>query len=460
MTRGLDLCTHMRPSEIAMVAYMVPRAYRMSVKAGLVAALIGAAPALADLKCEEYFPAPSKVTSDVNAAAEAKAKTLGKIAEAQGTLQGQYKKEEEGLVRAFPNADKLAIQLALIRLTCDVVLNNPNVPQQRKEQVLAELTERFGQIDGKKQSVQGPSTPPKSATTLLRPSESHLSKPRNTESLRVWLTSAEWYFAGDPTQPAHISPIGRPDGNGLLLTNHRKEESEGYIDGKDAVRAVKWDKVKQGIVVRERGVILWDNGEYWARTDSLQEAHASDGTVEGAVRDRRRPPAGGRAHALPRRPPLPLPVRASRAAPSPATFCATGRMRLRPQPHRLGDPRSGAALPPHRQLDHAVFMGMGEPLLNLDAVLGGLRAACPAPGDRPPAHTTVSTVGWVPGIERLAAQGPCRSGRAAIAARRRRRAAVAADARQRPLPAGRRARGLPLAAPLRAHAADGLRRVS
>jgi 23S rRNA (adenine2503-C2)-methyltransferase len=49
-------------------------------------------------------------------------------------------------------------------------------------------------------------------------------------------------------------------------------------------------------------------------------------------------------------------------------------------------------------------MGMGEPLMNLDAVL----AAC----ERLPdigvatAHTTVSTVGWLPGIERLAREGP------------------------------------------------------
>jgi 23S rRNA (adenine2503-C2)-methyltransferase len=51
-------------------------------------------------------------------------------------------------------------------------------------------------------------------------------------------------------------------------------------------------------------------------------------------------------------------------------------------------------------VDHAVFMGMGEPMMNLDAVL----AAC----ERLPdigighRHTTISTVGWIPGIERLA----------------------------------------------------------
>jgi 23S rRNA (adenine2503-C2)-methyltransferase len=51
-------------------------------------------------------------------------------------------------------------------------------------------------------------------------------------------------------------------------------------------------------------------------------------------------------------------------------------------------------------VDHAVFMGMGEPMLNLDAVL----AACERLPDLGIAHrrTTISTVGWIPGIERLA----------------------------------------------------------
>jgi 23S rRNA (adenine2503-C2)-methyltransferase len=47
-------------------------------------------------------------------------------------------------------------------------------------------------------------------------------------------------------------------------------------------------------------------------------------------------------------------------------------------------------------------MGMGEPMLNLDAVL----AACERLPDLGVSHrhTTVSTVGWIPGIEALAAQ--------------------------------------------------------
>ena len=47
-----------------------------------------------------------------------------------------------------------------------------------------------------------------------------------------------------------------------------------------------------------------------------------------------------------------------------------------------------------------MFMGMGEPLLNLDAVLEACERL-PAIGIHP-SRTTISTVGWIPGIDRLA----------------------------------------------------------
>jgi 23S rRNA (adenine2503-C2)-methyltransferase len=51
-------------------------------------------------------------------------------------------------------------------------------------------------------------------------------------------------------------------------------------------------------------------------------------------------------------------------------------------------------------IDHVVFMGMGEPTMNLDAVL----AACRLLPDLGVSNrrTAISTVGWVPGIDRLA----------------------------------------------------------
>jgi 23S rRNA (adenine2503-C2)-methyltransferase len=86
------------------------------------------------------------------------------------------------------------------------------------------------------------------------------------------------------------------------------------------------------------------------------------------------------------------------------TFCATGSM-------RFGRNLSGSeildqALHFRRSEDvnQAVFMGMGEPLMNLDAVLDACERL-PAVGVAT-SHTTVSTVGWVPGIERLAGESP------------------------------------------------------
>ena len=85
-------------------------------------------------------------------------------------------------------------------------------------------------------------------------------------------------------------------------------------------------------------------------------------------------------------------------------FCATGRMAF--GRNLTASEILDQALHFRRRghVDHAVFMGMGEPLMNVDAVIG----AC----ERLPelgistAHTTVSTVGWVPGIERLIDEGP------------------------------------------------------
>jgi 23S rRNA (adenine2503-C2)-methyltransferase len=84
------------------------------------------------------------------------------------------------------------------------------------------------------------------------------------------------------------------------------------------------------------------------------------------------------------------------------TFCATGQMRFGRNltPWEIID----QALHFRRMgpVDHAVFMGMGEPMMNLDSVL----AACERLPDLGITHrrTAISTVGWIPGIERLAAQ--------------------------------------------------------
>jgi 23S rRNA (adenine2503-C2)-methyltransferase len=86
------------------------------------------------------------------------------------------------------------------------------------------------------------------------------------------------------------------------------------------------------------------------------------------------------------------------------TFCATGRMRF--GRNLTASEILDQALHFRRTeaVNHAVFMGMGEPLMNLDAVLAG----CERLPDVGIAHsnTAISTVGWLPGIERMAAEGP------------------------------------------------------
>jgi 23S rRNA (adenine2503-C2)-methyltransferase len=86
------------------------------------------------------------------------------------------------------------------------------------------------------------------------------------------------------------------------------------------------------------------------------------------------------------------------------TFCATGRMKF--GRNLTASEILDQALHFRRvgPVNHAVFMGMGEPLMNLDNVL----AAC----ERLPelgiatSHTAISTVGWLPGIERMSREGP------------------------------------------------------
>jgi 23S rRNA (adenine2503-C2)-methyltransferase len=56
-----------------------------------------------------------------------------------------------------------------------------------------------------------------------------------------------------------------------------------------------------------------------------------------------------------------------------------------------------------KRVDHAVFMGMGEPLLNYEATVKALRLLNDEMGIAM-RHLTVSTVGFVPGIHRLAGE--------------------------------------------------------
>jgi 23S rRNA (adenine2503-C2)-methyltransferase len=86
------------------------------------------------------------------------------------------------------------------------------------------------------------------------------------------------------------------------------------------------------------------------------------------------------------------------------TFCATGRMKFGRNLTESEILDQALHFRRREAVNHAVFMGMGEPLMNLHNVM----AACERLPDIGIAtsNTAISTVGWLPGIERLAHEGP------------------------------------------------------
>jgi 23S rRNA (adenine2503-C2)-methyltransferase len=81
------------------------------------------------------------------------------------------------------------------------------------------------------------------------------------------------------------------------------------------------------------------------------------------------------------------------------TFCATGQMQFRR--NLTASEILDQALHFRRiePIDHVVFMGMGEPMLNVDAAIEAARRL----PDVGVTHrrTTISTVGWLPGLARF-----------------------------------------------------------
>ena len=129
-----------------------------------------------------------------------------------------------------------------------------------------------------------------------------------------------------------------------------------------------------------------------------REAKASDGTVKALFRTSEGHPVeavlmryrDGRRS---------LCLSSQSGCPLTCTFCATGQMRFGRNltPSEILD----QALHFRRiePVDHAVFMGMGEPMLNLDSVLEAARSL-PDVGITW-RRTTISTVGWLPGLTRF-----------------------------------------------------------
>jgi 23S rRNA (adenine2503-C2)-methyltransferase len=128
------------------------------------------------------------------------------------------------------------------------------------------------------------------------------------------------------------------------------------------------------------------------------EAHSADGTVKALFRTADGHPVeavlmryrDGRRSVC---------VSSQSGCPLTCTFCATGAMRFG---RNLTASEILDQVLHFRRLEpvnHLVFMGMGEPMLNLDAVLAAARRL-PDVGITH-RRTTISTVGWLPGLTRF-----------------------------------------------------------
>jgi 23S rRNA (adenine2503-C2)-methyltransferase len=132
--------------------------------------------------------------------------------------------------------------------------------------------------------------------------------------------------------------------------------------------------------------------------EPVRESHAADGTVKALfhTHDGRAVEAvlmrfrDGRRSVC---------VSSQSGCPLTCTFCATGAMKFGRNltaSEILDQVLHFRRIEP---VDHLVFMGMGEPMMNLDHVLAAARRL-PDVGITH-RRTTVSTVGWVPGIRQL-----------------------------------------------------------
>jgi len=132
--------------------------------------------------------------------------------------------------------------------------------------------------------------------------------------------------------------------------------------------------------------------------ETVREAHASDGTVKALfhTHDGRAVEAVLMRYRDGRRS---VCVSSQSGCPLTCTFCATGTMKFGRNltaSEILDQVLHFRRIEP---VDHLVFMGMGEPMMNLDSVLTAARRLPDAGITH--RRTTISTVGWVPGIRAL-----------------------------------------------------------
>jgi 23S rRNA (adenine2503-C2)-methyltransferase len=130
------------------------------------------------------------------------------------------------------------------------------------------------------------------------------------------------------------------------------------------------------------------------------ERHADDGTVKALLRtaDGRPIEAVLMRYRDGRRS---LCVSSQSGCPLTCAFCATGQMKFGRNLTVWEILDQALHFRRLSEVDHCVFMGMGEPMMNLENVLAACRLLPDLGiGNR---HTAISTVGWIPGIDAMAA---------------------------------------------------------
>jgi 23S rRNA (adenine2503-C2)-methyltransferase len=136
----------------------------------------------------------------------------------------------------------------------------------------------------------------------------------------------------------------------------------------------------------------------WSTLTLVEEARSRDGTVKALFRTADGHPVetvlmpyrDGRRS---------LCLSSQSGCPLTCTFCATGAMRFGRNLTAWEILDQALHFRRAEAVNHAVFMGMGEPMLNLDAVLLAARRL-PDLGITS-RRTTISTVGWLPGLRRF-----------------------------------------------------------
>jgi 23S rRNA (adenine2503-C2)-methyltransferase len=136
----------------------------------------------------------------------------------------------------------------------------------------------------------------------------------------------------------------------------------------------------------------------YSTLELVHDAHSVDGTVKALFHTRDGHPVeavlmryrDGRRSVC---------ISSQSGCPLTCTFCATGQMRFRRNLTAWEILDQALHFRRIEPIDHVVFMGMGEPMLNFDAVIAAARRL----PDLGVTHrrSTISTVGWLPGVTRF-----------------------------------------------------------